>query len=566
MDERYRVLKNSQEVSELNGLAFEEYLAQIFRELGYAAKKTVASGDFGADVILEDGNKVIVVQAKQYASSVGVDAIKESYFALGFYDADEAWVVTTSTFTPQAITAARKTGVKLISGRDLDVLIERAHSADSGDTCIAESKQIAKGQEDFELIAVQEAGPEEQRFEVNNEGAFHLGEDFVVADYVISSNGSSMGSTYEYCICDDSEFDDVCSLNIVDCYECESAEFDCASDPSTITLRKGTYLLLFDAIAVRISSPPVYLRKCNEALEAYDSQEWERCWSSVYDFYQILEKEVYPYGSIFEFDLERDLSLEFRDKYGLDSLLVSKMELLHDCAEVRNWPSLDKLNTGLLETASRVIQFRIDELSIKDQVEFYEFISRLVAETSTYALQAEEKKIARMRDTHGLSESYGQRELNESKEKFGFLYTQLMERIIGFCRQPDNDIRHLLFVKSRLNSEEKEYLGKERARFLDEQTAEVLLEKYGDDYQNRLRQFQAERVIQLEKLDDQLCQAQIRPKGLASLSSSKRKQRNMLLQEIAAKKKIVQDELDRSNQIVIEELWEAVFRQFPSEG
>lgn len=131
MDERYRVLKNSSEVSELKGLAFEEYLAQLFHDLGYKTTKTTASGDFGADVLLHDGDRKIVVQAKQYTSSVGFEAVKEAYFALGYYAADEAWVVTTSSFTHQAINAAGKTGVKLISGSELDVLIARARNTAS---------------------------------------------------------------------------------------------------------------------------------------------------------------------------------------------------------------------------------------------------------------------------------------------------------------------------------------------------------------------------------------------------------------------------------------------------
>jgi restriction system protein len=131
MDERYRVLKNSSEVSELKGLAFEEYLAQLFHDLGYKTTKTTASGDFGADVLLHDGDRKIVVQAKQYTSSVGFEAVKEAYFALGYYAADEAWVVTTSSFTHQAINAAEKTGVKLISGSELDVLIARARNTAS---------------------------------------------------------------------------------------------------------------------------------------------------------------------------------------------------------------------------------------------------------------------------------------------------------------------------------------------------------------------------------------------------------------------------------------------------
>lgn len=124
MDEKFAVLKNSKDVSELNGHAFEEYLRQLFRDLGYKTVKTAGSGDFGADIILEKSNTRIAVQAKQYSSPVGFEAIKEVFFAKTYYHADEAWVVTTSTFTPNAVAAAKSTGVKLIPGAGLDGLID----------------------------------------------------------------------------------------------------------------------------------------------------------------------------------------------------------------------------------------------------------------------------------------------------------------------------------------------------------------------------------------------------------------------------------------------------------
>lgn len=52
MEDMFKVLKSSNDLSILNGLAFEEYLRQLFADLGYVAEKTQSSGDFGADLIL----------------------------------------------------------------------------------------------------------------------------------------------------------------------------------------------------------------------------------------------------------------------------------------------------------------------------------------------------------------------------------------------------------------------------------------------------------------------------------------------------------------------------------
>lgn len=118
MDSKFRSLKTVDDLTILNGLAFEEYLRQLFTDLGYQVEKTSGSGDYGADIILEDDGKKIAVQAKQYASNVGFDAVKEVFFAKDFYKADEAWVICTGKFTQQARKAAKEVNVKLV-GDDL---------------------------------------------------------------------------------------------------------------------------------------------------------------------------------------------------------------------------------------------------------------------------------------------------------------------------------------------------------------------------------------------------------------------------------------------------------------
>lgn len=138
MEKKYAVLESSSDVADLKGLAFEEYLRQLFIDCGYSVEKTPASGDYGADLVMaKDGTK-IAVQAKQYASTVGFDSVKEAFFAKTYYEADEAWVVSTSTYTTSAIEAAKKTGVRLIDGYELDKFIafarDEARSSCGDDT------------------------------------------------------------------------------------------------------------------------------------------------------------------------------------------------------------------------------------------------------------------------------------------------------------------------------------------------------------------------------------------------------------------------------------------------
>jgi restriction system protein len=108
-----------QDVSLLTGAEFETHIAKLLRNKGYAVQGTNATGDQGADLVAQKDGKTIVIQAKRYAGSVGNKAVQEVIGAMNYYGADEAWVVTNSTFTPHAKALAQKSNVRLFDGFDL---------------------------------------------------------------------------------------------------------------------------------------------------------------------------------------------------------------------------------------------------------------------------------------------------------------------------------------------------------------------------------------------------------------------------------------------------------------
>jgi restriction system protein len=110
------------EIDLMKGIDFEDYLIILFKGLGYRVKGTPASGDYGADFIIE-GPKRIVVQAKRYKKPVGIRAVQEILSALTYYDAVEAWVITNNYYTEPAKKLAQKSGVKLIDRNELTELI-----------------------------------------------------------------------------------------------------------------------------------------------------------------------------------------------------------------------------------------------------------------------------------------------------------------------------------------------------------------------------------------------------------------------------------------------------------
>ncbi|MEF2293768.1 restriction endonuclease [Virgibacillus dokdonensis] len=112
------------DIDRMDGFQFEAYLKVLFKKLGYCPLVTQKSGDYGADVILQGKNKV-VIQSKRYGykNRVSMDAVREVYAAQAFYQADEAWVITNSFYTKQAKELAKACGVKLLNRYELEQFI-----------------------------------------------------------------------------------------------------------------------------------------------------------------------------------------------------------------------------------------------------------------------------------------------------------------------------------------------------------------------------------------------------------------------------------------------------------
>ncbi|MDQ0255618.1 restriction system protein [Evansella vedderi] len=100
-------------IDQMDGFEFEEYLAYMFTKLGYKAKKTRNTGDYGADVVLKKDGIKTVVQAKRYKNKVGIDAVQQIVGSKSYYKADKAMVVTNSTLTGPAYKLAKVNGVEV---------------------------------------------------------------------------------------------------------------------------------------------------------------------------------------------------------------------------------------------------------------------------------------------------------------------------------------------------------------------------------------------------------------------------------------------------------------------
>jgi restriction system protein len=98
----------------MTGREFELFVRDQLLQRGYRnVETTPASGDMGADLVVRQNGQVIVIQCKRCSSAVGVKAVQEVLGAKSHYKANEAWVVTDSTFTTAARKLARSAMVHL---------------------------------------------------------------------------------------------------------------------------------------------------------------------------------------------------------------------------------------------------------------------------------------------------------------------------------------------------------------------------------------------------------------------------------------------------------------------
>ena len=107
-----QIMMNPTSVSSLSGWAFEDLVAEVFRQHGFSATVTPKTRDGGKDIIATCKHGGIIYtsyfQCKQQNSPVDVSVVRELYAVLERDGIDKGIIVTSSRFTRDAVNEAEK--------------------------------------------------------------------------------------------------------------------------------------------------------------------------------------------------------------------------------------------------------------------------------------------------------------------------------------------------------------------------------------------------------------------------------------------------------------------------
>ena len=105
------------------GNEFENYLVELFKELGYETIHTGKAGDQGCDLTAKKNGILYCIQAKYYSSILDNSSIQEVVSSLKLYNGNYGVVITNSDFSEGAYKLAKYNNVILINGMKLKKII-----------------------------------------------------------------------------------------------------------------------------------------------------------------------------------------------------------------------------------------------------------------------------------------------------------------------------------------------------------------------------------------------------------------------------------------------------------
>lgn len=123
--EKFDALKD---IDAMNGYEFEDYICQLYQELGYEVEHTPYSGDGGKDAVLKKDGEIYLVECKHYVSGaeIGERDLRIFDSAMHDYNAKKGFYINLGRFRKGTDAFAKNHNIELIGRKELQILIEQA--------------------------------------------------------------------------------------------------------------------------------------------------------------------------------------------------------------------------------------------------------------------------------------------------------------------------------------------------------------------------------------------------------------------------------------------------------
>lgn len=120
-------------LQKMHPVDFERVVSHAYRNLGWEVQETAVSGDRGVDAFLRRDGEITILQCKRFSKSrVGTPVLRDLLGTVVAEGADRGIVVTTSSFSEDAISWANQSGrIDLIDGHRLLQIIAEAYPEES---------------------------------------------------------------------------------------------------------------------------------------------------------------------------------------------------------------------------------------------------------------------------------------------------------------------------------------------------------------------------------------------------------------------------------------------------
>lgn len=113
----------AEDINKLGGHEFEDLIERLLLKMGFKTEGRKKAADGGIDIVALSSQPLVsgryIIQCKRYGNSVSSPIVRDLYGVVNATNANKGILITTSTFTSEAVEFARDKPIELIDGSQL---------------------------------------------------------------------------------------------------------------------------------------------------------------------------------------------------------------------------------------------------------------------------------------------------------------------------------------------------------------------------------------------------------------------------------------------------------------